>query len=444
MNRQAATPTGFKRRVHDLHLARVPDPRQTAKVTIPLPTLLAALVASMVTRARSLRAAEQRTAGMALRHGNFMGITGRIADNSFGKVLPRLELGPLVGCLHRLVKAEHRRGNLEPTRLALGTVAIDGKHAGTVRWSDLCRIFGLEPEDASAAEVRARLSERYPQAQLCVPAEGEPYALMRMHTVTLVSAAAATCCHLRPILGCTNEIGSMAELLDELKEAYGRTRLFGRITTDSGNTSLNAMSKAVGHGLHTFAQMKSEVGDIYAEAKRQLGNRRRQQAHATYSDAQNGKTVTYSLWRTDLGEEGWLRWTHARQLIRVQRVTEDRAGGNKTVGNRFYISSEASTALSPRAALCVSRAHWRCEDETHWTADAEMMEDRRRLAWSRHPNGILVVSALRMIAITILAMARRLSTMGYSRETPSWAQVAEHFLMLLCGGTLDTEAFDAV
>ena len=135
MNRQAATPTGFKRRVHDLHLARVPDPRQTAKVTIPLPTLLAALVASMVTRARSLRAAEQRTAGLALDHG----------------------------------------------------------------W-------------------------------------------------------------------------------------------------------------------HYFAQMKSEVGDIYTEAKRLLGNRSRQRAHATYSDAQNGKIVTYTLWRTDLGEEGWLKWTHAHRL----------------------------------------------------------------------------------------------------------------------------------
>ena len=69
-----------------------------------------------------------------------------------------------------------------------------------------------------------------------------------------------------------------------------------------------------------------------------------------------------------------------------------------------------------------------------------MMEDRRRLAWSRHPTGVLVVSALRMIAMAILATARRLSKMGYSLEIPSWAQVAEHFLMLLCGGTLDTEA----
>lgn len=443
MNRQAATPKGFERRVRDLQLCRMPDPRQAAKVKIPLSTVLSALVASMVTRARSLRAAEQRTAGMALKHGCFMGLKGRIADNSFGKVLPRLEFGPLVGCLHRLVKAEHRRGNLEPSRLAVGTVAIDGKNAGTVHWHDLCRIFALDPQEAVATEVKQRLSEHYPEAQLCVPEQGEPYALMRMHTVTLVSSEAAPCVHLRPIAGCTNEIGSMVALLDELKEAYGRTHLFGRTTTDSGNTSLAAMSKVIDQGWHYFAQMKSELGDIYTEAERLLGDRRRQRAHATYSDAQNGKTVTYSLWRYDLGEQGWLKWTHARQLIRVQRISEQLSTGKRTVGNRFYISSETPAALEPRAALRVSRAHWRCEDETHWTADAEMQEDRRRLAWSRHPNGILVVSLLRMIAIAILAMARRLSRMGYSRETPSWGQVAEHFLMQLCGSTLNTEAFDA-
>jgi len=444
MNRQAATPKGFERRVRDLELGQVSDPRQRAKVKIPLPTLLVALVASMVTRARSLRAAEQRTAGMALKHGSLMGLEGRIADNSFGKVLPRLSVGPLLDCLHRLVKAEQRRGNLEPSRLAVGTVAIDGKNVGTVHWHDLCRIFDLEPAQASAIEVKQRLSEQYPEAQMCIPEQGEPYALMRVHTVTLVSSEAAPCLHLRPIAGSTNEIGSMSELLDELKAAYGRSRLFGRTTTDSGNTSLAAMSKVIDQGWHYFAQMKSELGDIYTEAERLLGERRRQRAHATYSDSQNGKTVTYSLWRYDLGEHGWLKWTHARQLVRVQRLTEELATGKKTVGNRYYISSEAPVALPPRAALSVSRAHWRCEDETHWTADAEMQEDRRRLAWSRHPNGILVVCVLRMIAIAILAMARRLSRTGYSRETPSWGQVAEHFLMQLCGSILDTKAFDAI
>ena len=90
--------------------------------------------------------------------------------------------------------------------------------------------------------------------------------------------------------------------------------------------------------------------------------------------------------------------------------------------------------------MSFSRAHWRCEDETHWTADAELGEDRRRLAWSRHPNGFFVISALRMIALGILALARKLSRLGSSLETPTWQQVAEHFLLVLCDPVLDAGA----
>jgi hypothetical protein len=236
----------------------------------------------------------------------------------------------------------------------------------------------------------------------------------------------------------------MAELLGQLKAHYGRSCLIGRITTDAGNTSLAAMRKAIEHGWHYFAQIKSEHGDLYAEAEQRQSDRRRQRSHASYSDTQNGKLVTYHVWRYDLTEQEWLHWTHARQLVRVQRIAEDPATGKKSVGKRYDVSSETPAALEPRAAPRVSRAHWRCEEETHWTADAQMHENRRRLAWSRHPNGILVVSVLRMTAIAILAVARKLSRMPYSLDTPGWGQVPEHFLLQLCGSTLDLKAFDTV
>ena len=85
-------------------------------------------------------------------------------------------------------------------------------------------------------------------------------------------------------------------------------------------------------------------------------------------------------------------------------------------------------------------SHWRCENCTHWTADAELMEDRRRPAWSRHPMGSLAVSVLRMMVLCILSMARKLSRFGYTEETPSWGQVVEHFLLELCGSILETKA----
>lgn len=444
MKRQGATAKGLHKRVRDLGFAQVTDPREVNKVKLALPTLLTALVAAMVTKARSLRAVEQRTAQMACKLGSWLGLNGRIADNTFGKVIPRLRLSQLVCCLHRLVKAEHRRGNLEPSGLSVGAVAIDGKNVATLRWHDLCRILGLELEQATFTQVKALMAESYPEAQLCEPEHGMPYALMRMHTVTLISSTAAVCVHQCPSEGHTNEIGSMPQRVDQLKEVYGRTRLFRLLTTDAGNTSLEAASRIVEAGWDYFAQIKSVHGALHVEALRVLAKRRKSRAHATYSDTQNGLLVTVHLWRYDLTEQGWMDWDHARQLVRVQRTTESPTTGQVTVGNRYYVTNRPPADLSALRGLKLSRAHWRCEDETHWTADAELSEDRRRLAWSRHPHGTLCVSVLRMIALAILAVARRLSRFGHTCETPSWAQVAEHFLLQLCGSILQTEAFDRV
>ncbi len=113
------------------------------------------------------------------------------------------------------------------------------------------------------------------------------------------------------------------------------------------------------------------------------------------------RNAGYHCWRHDLSEQGWLDWTHARQVVRIQRTAEDPSTGQRTVGNRYYVTSKAPVSLGPKSALKISRGHWRCENNTHWTSDAELMEDRRTGAWSRHPDGVLIVSALRMMALAI-------------------------------------------
>jgi len=443
MRRQAATPKGLERRVRDLHLEQVGEPRMAKKVTYPLPTVLTVLIVGMATCARSLRKVEERTGQVAKKHGSWMGIDQRIADNTFGKVLPRLQVGDVVASLQAMIKAEHRRGNLKSTVLPVGTIAIDGKNVATLHWHDLCRVLKLEPDKATPEHVKELLAQRYPDVQFCVPEHGQPYALARVHTVTLVSSDAALCIHQRATLGHTNEIGSMAELLEEVHTGYGRTALITMVTTDAGNTSLKVAGLIVGHRWDYFLQIKSGHGDLYTEAVRALGSKTEQTADFSQVDQQNGKVISYHLWQHDLSEQGWLSWTHARQVVRVQRVADDPTTGQKTIGQRFYVCNKTPTQLRAKGCLKISRAHWRCENETHWTADAEEQEDRRRLAWSRHPNGVFVVSVLRRIAINILAVARRLSHLGYSLETPTWHQVAEHFLLVLCGSILDTGAFDS-
>jgi hypothetical protein len=103
-----------------------------------------------------------------------------------------------------------------------------------------------------------------------------------------------------------------------------------------------------------------------------------------------------------------------------------------------------TAAIDGKNAATLSRGHWRCEEETHWTSDTQLNEDLCRLAWSRHPNGVFVAHAVRIIGLAILAVARKLSRLGYSKQTPTWRQVAEHFLLVLCASTLETESFDAL
>ncbi len=336
-----------------------------------------------------------------------------------------------------------QRGCAPPTQLPVATAAIDGKNVATLHWHDLCRVLELDPNTAKPQQVKKLLKKEFPNVQLCIPREGKPYALARVHTVTLVSSPAANCIYQRPIEGRTNEIGALPALLKELRVAYGRTEIISMLTTDAGNTSLGTATLIVENlGWDYFSQMKSEHGELHKEAVRLLSRRRESTADDSYVDTQNGDVVTYHLWREELSEHGWLNWTHARQLVRVQRVAEHPTTGHKTIGNRYYVTSKTASVLQPTDALNISRGHWRCEEETHWTTDVVLQEDRRRLAWSRHPHGVFVVSVLRMMALNILAVARKLSRLGYSKDTPTWHQVAEHFLLVLCATTLLTEEFD--
>jgi len=445
MTRQGATPKGFERRIRDLHFERVSDPRYAPNVDYELPVILTVLVSAMVTAARSLRHVEQRTSQLLERNGPWQGLVTRIADNTFGKLIPRLVLAELVKRLVGMVKAEHRRGNLATTQLPMATAAIDGKNVATLRWHDLCRVLELDSTTAKPKQVKTLLKKQFPNVQLCIPKEGEPYALARVHTVTLISSQAANCIYQRPIEGRTNEIGALPALLKELRTAYGRSDIVAMLTTDAGNTSLGTATMIVDE-LHWdyFSQFKSEHGQLHNEAVRLLGRRWKSTADESYTDTQNGYVVTYHVWHADLSEQGWLDWTHARQLIRVQRVAEHPTTGHKTVGNRYYVTSKTSPQLKPKDALAISRGHWRCEEETHWMTDVVLQEDRRRLAWSRHPHGVFVVSVLRMMALNILAVARKLSRLSYSNQTPTWLQVIEHFLLVLCATTLLTEEFDEV
>lgn len=171
-----------------------------------------------------------------------------------------------------------------PNRLPIATAAIDGKNVATLRWRDLCQAVELDPNQATADEVKDLLQEQYPEVQLCCPSDGLPYGLIRVHNVTLISSAAAPCIHQRTIPGAESENGAMPDLIDEVLRIYQRVKMVQMFTTDAGNTSLKVAQKLVERGYAYFMQFKAEHGNLYQEAYRVLGRLDETEADETYSD----------------------------------------------------------------------------------------------------------------------------------------------------------------
>ena len=84
MQRQGATSNGLRRRLRDLALALVGEPRVAAKVDYSLELMLTALVVGMVTSSRSLRDVERRTGQIAQNPEAGLGITTKIAAKRSG------------------------------------------------------------------------------------------------------------------------------------------------------------------------------------------------------------------------------------------------------------------------------------------------------------------------------------------------------------------------
>ena len=126
-NRQAVTKAAVLRRLRDAELERLPDRRGHRGRRHPYLGLMMALALGAVAALRSLRAVEALTAGLNLDVRRRSQIMVRFSDTKLRDTLLGLRPEEVRWALHRQVKAEHRRGNLVPTRLPFGVVAIDGK-----------------------------------------------------------------------------------------------------------------------------------------------------------------------------------------------------------------------------------------------------------------------------------------------------------------------------
>ena len=408
-NRQAVTKTALFRRLEDAELDRLPDRRDRRGRRHRYLGLMMALALGVVTARRSLRSVEALTAGLTRPVRRRSRIARRISDTKLRDTLLGLRPKEVRCALHRQVKAEHRRGNLPPSRLPFGVVAIDGKGLGKLdEWA-------------------------HPDVQPIRPEGKPPYGLARVHRAHLVSSGATVCIDERPIPGRTNELGAVCSFTEELIDTYRRTELFEVITADAGNTSLKHASLIHGHDLGYVLAVKESLAELHREALRLLANRLPDQAEVSETRHEKGARITHRLYRVTV--RGFLAWTHARQLVRVERTVE-RPDGEVTVGNRYFVTNLVTGRLGGRGWLTLVRMHWRCENEGHWTADVVWKEDARRTPWIRVPQAVYALSLLRMIALNILAVLRRMSRRGYTSRSIPWREVARLAHFALAGPTL--------
>jgi len=446
--RNAATPTGILRRTKEADFEEVSDPRNENRIKHPLDGVLELGVLSMTTDARSARAVEDRSRELKPEVDEQINLDEPISDNAFSLILRRIDPYELRKALRQTVKAEWTdRENLRPTgSFDKSTVAVDGKNLATLyedRLKDLVTMHTpLEGHKLTVEQLKEVYGTFFPEVQLKDEDSGLIGTVMA-HRATLVSSGAAVVIDQRTIEGSTSEHGTIEQTLGALFNAYGRTDMLERITVDAGNMTRGAAEVMDKQDTDYFGALKSSQGNLYERAVGWLGDRSAQKADQAHIETYNGKTLVYRVFTMKIAE-GTLGWEGARQLVRVQRVAIDNDDEDVTAEDRYFVSSESPEELSALQAYRVARAHWRCENEGHWTADAIWDEDARRTPWTTYPTGIVNVGILRVIAINILALLRSMSRLrrGETFVTPGWNKVIEHAMDALLHSVLETGEFD--
>ncbi len=390
----------------DLQLNRVADHRSRRgrrhKLIQPL---IVALIAGMVCGRKGLAEVEELTSDLSSAARRLLGIGKRFADTTLRHQLLRLGLDDLRDALRRGVLSMGRSKALQPAGLPFGAVSMDGRSTSTNSW---------DPDDAFA--------------QLHHPEGGAVYALVRTITTCLISSAARICLDMHPIPAKTNENGVFSAAFAAMVEHFGH--LFRVVLYDSGANAAANARWVLTYGKDYLFRVQAEQPTIYDECKRCLGSRPVSTTNCVGSYIHGGKVVTRHLW-FDENLAGWHDYPGLRCAIRLCSVSEDKATGERTTENRYYITSLPASALSKSKWGELIRRHWSVENNCHNTWDKLFREDKR--PWVRLPRGMLNVMVLRRIAYNMMAWFREVAQRGeHKRQTP-WKRLMTLFRDALVG-----------
>ena len=360
----------------------VRDPRAARGQRWTKQALLTTALIGLLAVERTLRDVETLTEQLS-GLWRVLGIPRRLPDSTLALFLSRLgdEAG-LRRCLVEQVREAERRKALEPERLPINMVTVDGQ---TV-W---CSQEQVDPE--------AQRSDQ----------EGFATFNFRVLHAVLVSASAQPCIDQMVIPAATNEMGTFGDFFERLVKTYGRSKRLELISTDAGMTSADNAKLVDGHGCGYLMAVKGDQPNLLAEAQRLCGSGDHKQngyvvEAATGPERYQGKLVRRELYRSR-EIEGWPKWDSARQVWRVKQTTEH-PKGTIDVENRYFVTNLLWNRLKPGEILAVVRAHWGIENGCHWTLDVVMGEDMR--VWCKQGKAVRMLSWLRLLAYNVLRSLR--------------------------------------
>jgi hypothetical protein len=398
------------KRVGEARLDEVADPRDPRGRRWELETLLTGVLLGLVAGSRSLKDVEWLTDELTPAVRTKLGISRRIPDTTLRDTLSALSPNDLRPALHNAVRAAWRRKALEPDGLPFGVVSLDGKGTAVPAADDF-----------------------YAQRQTA--GEDGPLAgLVRTVTATLTSSGARPVIDLMSIPASTNEMGMFERVLDGLLATYAKSDMFRLVTYDAGACSKDNARAACARGLHYLLALKNTQPTLYEEAARWLGPRRPEEAAATSSDIDHGKTVVRRLYldKAIAAPDGW---DHLSTVLRVEMESFDESGARTAHDNRYFVSSLPRSRLTDEQWLLVLRRHWGVET-SHQILDTAFAEDDH--PWiEQNPRATVVVMVLRRIAYTLLTLWRGVTLRSDEQRTRPWCNVMRDILLAVVTATAE-------
>lgn len=380
------------KRLNQIDLNRVSDPRGKQGRRWSLAVLLKSVIVGIVSGQKSLADLEDVTSSLSSYSRRIFGIQRRIPDTTLRDLLVRLDSRGLRQIIYAQVKQAVRRKSLAPDGFPCGIVAIDGKYVAT-----------------SMGDSKLTQTHR--------ESGGGSHELLRTITSCLVSSKAKVCIDARPLSPATNEVAGFKQTVRDLLKAYGRS-LFEVITYDAGGYSESNGSFINDLGLGYVFGLKDHRKYMFRSAVYNLERLPAQEALAQSEDYIAGKLVIRQLWMTNKMRSDW-DWPHLKHVLRVRsQVIVPKTSSLKSVEDRYFLTNIHEGRFTKAQWLELIRRHWQVENNCHNIWDRIYREDDR--VWIREPRGMLAVQMLRRLAFNLMALFRSVTQRSAEKRNTPW------------------------